>query len=215
MASVTLAQLKQRVRERADMVNSSFIADTELTSYINASYQELYDVLISTSQDNYITFASATITTGQTISLPSDFYLLVGLDKYTSAGEYYTVNKFNFSERNQILLDEIRYRVNGANIRIEPEQNAAGVYKIWYIPLCTPLSASTDAVAGINGFEEYIIIDAAIKMLVKEESSTTTLEKAKQQMLERIKRMNITRDVEPDTISDVSLREINGLRYYL
>jgi hypothetical protein len=215
MASVTLAQLKTRAKQRADMENSSFIADSELTAYINASYQELYDVLISTSRDNYITSASATITTGQTVSLPADFYLLVGLDKYNSAGEYYTINKFNFSDRNQILLDEIRYRVNGGGIRIEPEQNAAGVYKIWYIPLCTPLSLSTDAVVGVNGFEEYIVVDTAIKMLTKEESSTAALSKAKDELLKRIKSMNITRDVEPDTISDVSLREINGLRYFL
>ena len=43
---VTLADIKLRSREMADMVNSQFVSDDELKRYINASIQELYDVLI-------------------------------------------------------------------------------------------------------------------------------------------------------------------------
>ena len=40
---VTLAQLKELVRQRADQQHSEFVSDSELVSYINNSYKELYD----------------------------------------------------------------------------------------------------------------------------------------------------------------------------
>ena len=43
---MTLTQLIAAVRQRADFVNSQFVTDAELTSYINQSYFELYDLLI-------------------------------------------------------------------------------------------------------------------------------------------------------------------------
>ena len=55
---------------------------------------------------------------------------------------------------------------------------------------------------GISGWEEYVIIDAAIKMLVKEESDTSALNAAKQAMLIRIKAAAAGRDAgEPPKIS--------------
>ena len=38
---MNLSQLRTASRQRADMVNSTFISDAELSSYINASYFEI------------------------------------------------------------------------------------------------------------------------------------------------------------------------------
>lgn len=57
---------------------------------------------------------------------------------------------------------------------------------------------------GVNGWEEIIILDAAIKMLAKEESSTTVLERQKAAMMQRIQRMAADRDASmPERVSDV------------
>ena len=42
----TLADLRNRARRRSDMVSSQFVSDTELLDFINASYAELYDLLM-------------------------------------------------------------------------------------------------------------------------------------------------------------------------
>jgi hypothetical protein len=50
-----LSELKLEVRRRSDMENSQFVKDNELTTYINQSYVELYDLLISVYEDYFVT----------------------------------------------------------------------------------------------------------------------------------------------------------------
>jgi hypothetical protein len=57
----------------------------------------------------------------------------------------------------------------------------------------------------INGWEEYVTIDAAMKMLDKEESSATHLERRKVSMAARLITMAADRDTaEPDAVVDVA-----------
>lgn len=213
--TATLAQLRTRCRERADMENSTFISSTELLSYINASYAELYDILVGKFEDYYVTTSTHTIASGaNTITLPTDFYKLRGLDYKIDANNWITVGKFNFAHRNvinrsvaraRVGIREVQYRLIGQDLVIEPEDNASGDYKLWYTPVYTPLSAESDTVDGVNGWEEYIVIDVAIKMLAKEESSTTHLEKEKDSMMKRIEVMSQNRDYDqPESITDTS-----------
>ena len=212
--TVTLADLRTRCRERSDMENSQFISPTELLSYINASYAELYDIMVSKFEDYYVTSSTFTIASGaNTEALPTDFYKLRGVDYKIDNNNYVAARKFNFSKRNALNNStiyagtgsrEIQYRILGNNLHLEPASNAPGDYKIWYTPIYTPLASESDTVDGINGFEEYIVIDVAIKMLAKEESSTTHLEREKVAMLERIEIMAQNRDYDqPEQIADM------------
>ena len=208
----TLAQIRTRCDERADMEDSDFISPSEQLSYINASYAELYDLLVSRFEDYYTTSSTFTISSGNTQSLPTDFYKMRGLDYKQDANNWLTVRKFNFANRNQLNNRRVRvsdrlveYRILGNTLTIEPEDNATGDYKLWYTPIYTPLSAESDTVDGVNGWEEYIVIDVAIKMLAKEESSVTHLEREKAAMLQRIEEMAQNRDSgAPESITDTS-----------
>lgn len=216
MANITtLAQLRTRCRERADQENSEFISSSELLSYINASYAELYDILVGKFEDYYTTKTTTTIASGSsTITLPSDFYKLRGIDYQLDTNTWVAVGKFNFNERNTLNRSIVRrgagfretqYRIIGDEIQIEPEDSADGTYRLWYTTLPTLLAAETDTVNGVNGWEEYIVIDVAIKMMAKEESSTAHLEREKAAMLDRIEAMAANRDSgQPETISDTS-----------
>ena len=208
----TLAQLRTRCDQRADMEDSDFISDSEQLSYINASYAELYDILVASFQDYYLTSSTFTISSGNTETLPSDFYKLRGLDKQIGA-DWYALKKFNFFNRNEYnnsllrrrVSADVRYRIQGSTLYIEPEANANGNYKLWYIPVFTPLSAESDTIDGLNGWEEYIVIDVARKMLAKEESSTAHLDGEKAMMLKRIEDMAAERDSgEPETITNTN-----------
>jgi hypothetical protein len=67
----------------------------------------------------------------------------------------------------------------------------------------TELLKDTDFCDGVSGWTEYIIIDAAIKALQKEESDVTILAAQKMSMLDRIEAAAENRDAgEPDTLSD-------------
>ena len=215
MAS-TLAQLKQRVLERCDMENTDFISDSELTTYINESYAELYDMMIATFEDYFTIETNITVSGGTgRLTLPSDFYKLRGLDKALGGGNHATVYKFTFNDRNVTESNPFRltsafglrteYRIVKGELLLVPASPANGVYRLWYMPQITFLSASTDTVDVPNGFDEYVVIDAAIKCLTKEESSTEVLERAKVLMTQRIESMASNRDADqPESVTDVN-----------
>jgi hypothetical protein len=86
-----------------------------------------------------------------------------------------------------------------------PTDSATGTYRLWYVPVYTPLVSDSDTIDGVNGWEEYVIVDAAIKMLAKEESSTTHLDQQKQALIDRVEQMAQNRDMDqPEVIADVT-----------
>lgn len=311
---ITLSSLREQVRQRADMQNSNFISDTELDGYINSSYKELYDIVVSRFEDYYTTSSLFTISAGNTEALPDDFYKVRGVD-YNYGGSFYELRKWNFNDRNILdrpynilssrYIDYRRYRLIGNNVQIVPEDKATGDYRLWYIPFATDMvvgvlatlttqdvtytsalglyedgngitieftsggtagaevvtvagqaisvqiedGVSTsqnvvDAITGdvtasalvtaqvagsdlqtqtvfgptnlsggivqvdgqtFNGWEEYIVIDAAMKCLVKEESDVSVLFGQKQALLDRIEKMASNRDAgEPEKVTDIN-----------
>jgi hypothetical protein len=67
----------------------------------------------------------------------------------------------------------------------------------------TTLASDTDTVQGVSGWTEYIIVDAAIKMMQKEESDVSVLIAQKQALLARIEAMAHNRDAGmPSTVAD-------------
>jgi len=198
------------------MEGSQFVTDAELVGYINGSAQELYDVLVSSFQDYYISqSADFVLTSGvDSITLPANFYKLRGVDKQLSATDWQSISPFSFAERNDraglsqysIRDSGIRYRVQGAAIKLTPATTCEGTYRFWYVPRMTLLALDADNFDGINGWDEYVIVDAAIKCLQKEESSTSTLEGQKKALLKRIEDMSKEVDVgSPEVIVPVVL----------
>lgn len=218
---ITLAQMRTRVRERADMKNSSFVEDSELNQYINASYQELYDILVTSFEDYYtLPPVSFSLSSTDYYELPSDFYKLRGVDAAINNGDYYTMSPFDFARRNRqgqsmYRLDYVQfdknYRIIGNRIYITPSERAQGDYRIWYIPQATVLTSDTSTLDGINGWEEYVVVDAARKCLAKEESDTSFMIAEKEGLRQRIINAAARRDAGmPKTISDVNLINLDG-----
>ena len=218
--SFTLLGLRTLARQRADMENSSLVADAELTNYINASYAELYDLLTARYEDYFVKDPLTFSTSGTSIyPLPADFYKLLGVDLQLDSSNWVSIRKWNFAERNKgneiipnIMNRCIRYRVMGQNLRLLPENNADGTYRLWYIPRFAPLVADDGLLSGVLDFEEYIVLDSAIKMLVKEESDPSALLSLKAQMGERIVAMSANRDAgSPEVVGDVSYDDYDFL----
>lgn len=169
-----LSDLTLAAQQRSDMVNSQFLSQSEWTANINSSAEELYDILVESFGEDYAVQTPYLITTdgiNNQFSLPTDFYKLLGVDlnSGTLNNPYITLKPFNFSERN-------RYMIPSAGL----------ITRLWYVPRLAPLVNQTDTLDGVGGWAEYVVIDAAIKALVKEESDTSALERAKDKMLARI-----------------------------
>lgn len=223
---MTLSELMVAARQRADMLPSGyspslssasyFVGDPELISYINQSYFELYDLLVTVYEDYYMTTPYEITTDGSAqYNLPSNFYKLLGVDLAinASAGSYLTLKKFSFINRNQYLYPQLniptmngynlQYRLMGNTIMLIPTPSGGQVLRLWIIPTLTTLGALSDTANGISGWTEYIICDAAIKCAQKEESDVSVLMAQKMGLIKRIEDSAINRDVgQPDTISN-------------
>ena len=204
----TLANLRTYVRQQADMENSTFISDTELTRYINQSAAELHGLLALVYEDYHLTSATFTLTSANTYTLPSAFFKLRGLD-YSHGGDWVTVPRFSFESRNRYqdryqrgeLEDWRAYRVQGSTVYVLPEDGYAGTYRIWYVTNYTQMTTDSDTVSDLMGWDEYVVVDAAIKCLQKEESDASLLMARKAELKRRIEAEATNRDAAgPDRI---------------
>lgn len=101
---------------------------------------------------------------------------------------------------------QMSYRVMGNQLYIFPT-NQNQVIQLWYVPILSQLLKDTDMMPfSISGWSEYVIVDAAIKALTKEESfeHVQALVGAKGALIERIETTAANRDVgQPNTVSNV------------
>lgn len=216
--ATTLGEFKTLVRELSDMENNEFISDEELTQYINYGYQELYDLLVVSFEDYFLqtnTFSlSQTGTT--TYTIPENFYKLRGIDKIfgNSADQYIPLYKYNFNERHRYsrgvnqayLLSPVpNYRIMGDTIFFEPLSSIDGDYKIYYVPKPTDLVDDADEIdQNSDIWKQYIVVDAAIKCITKEESDPSVLLNMKQGLIDRIQKASSYRDAgRPERVGDV------------
>lgn len=159
----------------------------------------------------------------QTIT-PAPFYKLKGVDLAlnSSNSAFTTVAKFNFIDRNRYFYPtsggtlygafNLQYRLMGTQIEFIPTPTASQIIQLWYIPRLAALLKDTDITTiGYSGWLEYVITDAAIKALQKEESDVSVLAMQKKDLLVRIQNASQNRDDgRPDTISDVRSNFNNG-----
>jgi len=213
--SITLLELRTRARQMADMEASEFVTDSELNNYINFAAAELHDILVSTYGSEYFLESTTgnTVTGQQAYDLPSDFYKLRGADAKLNGQDFVNLRPFNFNERNRyedfgswtlMGIANVRYRIMGSSIRFTPTPDANIEYRIWYIPKATQLVDDTDTLDDINQYSDFVVLTAAMKMLVKEESDVSLLASERNRILERIKDDAQNRDAaQPESVSDI------------
>lgn len=154
---------------------------------------------------------------GTTPIVAAPFYKLKGVDLglNTAQNAYVTINKFNFIDRNRFVYPNtastiygvfnLQYRLLGDKIEFIPTPSAGQRLRMWYIPRLPQLLKDTDlTTSSISGWIEYVIVDAAIKALQKEESDVSVLMAQKQMLKQRIEETAVNRDTGmPDKVSDV------------
>lgn len=230
MNTRTVGSLITSIRQRADMEESDFVSDSEIVDHINQSIAELHDLLISLFEDYYVESVTFSISGGNPTTLPDGdssgtfpdakgFYKALGVD-LESGGVKFSVPRYMFSERNAYNgiggstdggLD-VFYSIQGDKIRFIPENTANGTVTLWYAPEPQYFTGPSDT-DGLNvkarhiarGYEEFIILDGAIKCLMKEESDVKLLMAQRELVRKRIEGAAASRDAAtPMRIADVS-----------
>jgi hypothetical protein len=205
-----LTDLIADVRYRADNKAST---DAEITEVLNQSIADLYDQLCKAFGDEYFETESTLTTTANvdTIALPATFYKLTGVYWLISGGQYARISKYDPTNGQQYMPSsgwtfdgDIRYRLRAGTIRFTPMPLASQTVKLTFIPCAARLVNPTDPFDGYNGFEEYPIVDAAIKLLEREGNTDDAqlLIMRKQAIVARILDMADRDQNEPSKIQD-------------
>lgn len=207
----TLLQIRDRAKQETDNVNSSFVSDAEWNNYINSAYYELYGLLVQLySNDYYVQspttgYTFTTDGTNQFFALPADFFKLLGVDVLISGTQYVSLKPFAFGDRNKLSITNSTIPMAGQTIRI------------FYIPKLTELTIDASTTVNmVNGWEEYIVVDASIRAMAKEESDVSVLMDRKQKLIKRIESEGENRDAGSGQVTvDVYGRRARAMQYRL
>lgn len=230
---INLGYLRYLSQLRADKLNSHYLTTDEWNSNINQSIYALYDILVSKFGDDYF-FAPPLLISltgldyyplpdGSNYSGAPAIYKLNGIDANISGQSlgpnagWVPLARTNWSDRDKYTtwpgqagalnnIYQMGYREMGSNFHIFPASTNQLV-RLWYVPIMTQLLQDTDMLTfSISGWSEWIINDAAMKAMIKEESTGkwSALGAANAQIMERIETISANRDVgQPNTVSNV------------
>ena len=231
---INLGYIRYLAQLRADKLTSKYLTTDEWNSNINQSIYELYDVLVSKYGDNFFLAPpllislsgqnSYTLPDGALYSAAPAMYKLSGVDLNISGNAgtignnpgWVPLPRANWSDRDKYTVFpgqaanlfygyQMYYSMMGNQLYVFPP-NTNSTLRIWYVPIMTQLLQDTDMLPfSISGWVEYVIIDAAMKAMIKEESleKWNALNSGKQVQIERIETQAANRDVSmPNTVSN-------------
>ena len=197
--TVTREELRDRVRQRADVVSDNHCTDAEINDLLNEGISEHWDLLVSCAPpDYYASSSSISVSAGtEAYSLPADFYRLRAVQVREGSDEYRPIGPLQDA-------DIQRYRI----------PNASATVRVRYITTATKLDDDNDTFDGVNGWEELVVLYAAIDILSKRGQDPSFLIAKRDRFVERIK-LNVMRDAgEPPRIRRASQRNDDRFRVY-
>lgn len=182
--TATLASLQTQALQRADIpATTTRYATGETAEYVNQSMAELYGVLVQSDEDFYTVSVPLTTVGGQAdytfaaLVTDDDVFKFRGLDIPVTGGFKRTAERLEWAERNDftgplpmyIAGFPMKYHVTADKLTLYPTPSGGLLCTFWYVPNPPRLDAAgTITFDGCSGWEEYIVLDVAAKMLVKD-----------------------------------------------
>jgi hypothetical protein len=226
---VSLSTLRTRVQRAADIEGASArFPNSELNDYINESLAELYGLIRAAYGEDYYRTVYTFTTSGNvaTYNLPSNFLALISVDVPLGGNLVLTARPYMENERNLYkffpfgawtMNQPIWYRLTGAvdstggtgspqTISFIPTPTGNYTVNCNYVPTPVLLVGDSDTFDGVAGWEEYAVIDAAMKCATKNQQwdLLQALEGRKAAVMARIEKMAPEHDGgQADRVQDV------------
>ena len=206
---VSLGTLMERVLQRCNLEGrSAFIKPPELADTINGSIAEWVDEVRGTTWGSTYARSKRTFPTEsgrQTYPLPFDFLTALSVDVLIASGaQPICARAYQEEERNAYVGLSLAYgptvvpvyQIQGSDIALLPVPLGAYTVTLNYVPGAPKLEDAEDTIDSINGWEEFIVLDAAIKCLLKsgEHERIPFLSQRLEQQRQRIRALAPRRD---------------------
>jgi hypothetical protein len=173
-----------RVRRRANLEGAiQFITDPEVIDNINVAIAAWWDLVTLTTFQGQISRQTWSITTSSNVSayaLAPNTARVISVDAFISGNTYViTAMPYQEEQRNMFKLlpfvgwsfgavQSVWYQIQGTNINFLPTPTANYNLVVNYEATSPVLSQPSDVLNSVNGWEEYVVLKAAILCLIKE-----------------------------------------------
>jgi hypothetical protein len=215
--ATTLAQLRTRIRQRSDneFTDGEFVTDEEILSLVNVSHKQLFGMLVESGLHTVEeTIYDLTPDGSLTYALPDDCFAVSGVFR-KEGDDYLSLKRHDQrtfpSDRTETVAWS--YRTHGALesavIELNP-RTSTGTYKIRYAGVPDDFTADTDTMEGVIGWEEWIVLDVAGKILLKEQlfDAVDRLQGRQDKLTLKIEAQASERDMQNTvTVADVRKRQ--------
>lgn len=218
--AITLTELITRGKQRADMENGNFVSDDEWTHFINDEINDLHAKMVNIDDGALFGTIAPTLTVlgDNSYQLPSDFLRLVDVNVYTG-NRWVPCSVADPQEYFQLLSDtytgdyDSRYflRLNVDQDRYELflfPFKAAAELGVRYIQTAPTLSLGNDTLNWPSNWHQCVVVGAAVKALVKEESDPQALMLEHQQCIGRV-----LKDVRSQKVAEVKVLRDMGRQH--
>lgn len=195
MASKSLDDIIDAVRFRGDFRNVVRFPKANVTTEVQAAWAELYELIADTNEGYWDTDATVTTVASQPfIALPAGCWRVRGIDLLSSSGvgangnDFLELPQINISDRNRYCTtpdEPAAYRLTARGADLYPTPDRAYTLRVTYTPTAPVLG---DAREYYNGWEEYVIYAALLRLALNEERDVSSWQQQLQFQRERITR---------------------------
>lgn len=160
MAELTLAQIRQTIRDRGDYTNTRKFTNTYLDTEAQLAFGKFWQLVDSVHQGWWDTQGTVTTTANVAyVATPVDCWKVLGVD-ILDGGEYRELRQASHAERNRYsqstdMPDSYRLSARGIDLMATP--NAAYTLRVLYTPRAPSLAESQPR-EWFNGWEEFVIV---------------------------------------------------------
>jgi hypothetical protein len=218
MRTTTLSDLRSRVRSKADV--EGYVdrhPNSAVDQYINNSWRKLYGKLsiahLLKNQLNGVISASG----ASSYSLPDDFFAMYGVFEEFPGGGHRELNMHNPQTRpfgrpgvSGTALSYATAEVDGDHyIEFYPQPDS-GTYVYVYVPEPNTLVSDSDTIYGALAYDEYVVLDAAIQILERDDLPIDTLQMRLLMLEQQIDAAQASRDL----LQSSHIHDIYGNRHF-
>jgi hypothetical protein len=222
-----LGTLRRGAQELADKVDDQSVSVATWNLWVNQGKDDLWRRIVAATGDSAMETHDFTLAGGvggntfDVTTIPArDFGRLTMLEIDPDTQNRRRVRPFKFVDKNRLVGlgaalplydDSRRYRRKGNVIYVERFENAAGAYRVYYVPRVPDLVDPCDALPDIlDEWSEYPQVFAAMKALGKEESDPGLLPTRLRELRDDIKLLKGEPDDDPDADGIADVEDMGG-----
>lgn len=184
-SAVTLLEIREAARRRADQVNSDFRSDADINDLINQTLAEVYEHIIIAQPERYLGSQTFTTVNGtESYALDATVYKVKGIDAtFPGNTTPRSLDMFQWQDRNRYsaglgwdMYTPCAWRLYGENIVFTPVPTAAIPVTVWFHPAPPQMAADSDTFDGVAGWDEAVITGVAWKLSLEEADTELSMQ---------------------------------------